>query len=329
MERECQEECVLIHFDLLRETIDRYLKKHSFCDECTKMVNKAYNLLVVDQDHEEADSNNDEVSCCKAPVSAKPEIVDSKKISKIYNGLTSCVSDQHVHVECKEEVVAHLIELAEPELSGFRQERHAKTIEIAQKEVLTCIGICLYERFQRIQLRLREGQQACDLLFYVALQSLKHSFEMAFESKQGISDLEKLCQEFDEEDRKKQEKALKKREKKSKKKAAAAIAAAASPVPQACSKKGLMPAEVSILKRLEEKPDLLLTKTAAADQQEPMSVIKLASMLDHEEDHEEDADDDGIPQEEIQQYLQQVSQQREELRKNLRQRFAQLCVNGL
>ena len=38
MERECQEECVLIHFDLLRETIDRYLKKHSFCDECTKMV---------------------------------------------------------------------------------------------------------------------------------------------------------------------------------------------------------------------------------------------------------------------------------------------------
>ena len=79
-------------------------------------------------------------------------------------------------------------------------------------------GICLYERFQRIQQKLREGQQACDLLFYVALQSLKHSFEMAFDSKQGISDLEKLCQEFDEEDRKKQEKAQKKREKKKRKK---------------------------------------------------------------------------------------------------------------
>ena len=48
-------------------------------------------------------------------------------------------------------------------------------------------GICLYERFQKIQQRLREGQQSCDLLFYVALQSLKRSFEMAFESKQGIS----------------------------------------------------------------------------------------------------------------------------------------------
>ena len=31
--------------------------------------------------------------------------------------------------------------MAEPELSGLRQERHAKTIEIAQKEVLTCIGM--------------------------------------------------------------------------------------------------------------------------------------------------------------------------------------------
>ena len=38
------------------------------------------------------------------------------------------------------QVVSHLIEMAEPELSGLRQERHAKTIEIAQKEVLTCIG---------------------------------------------------------------------------------------------------------------------------------------------------------------------------------------------
>merc|ERR1711981_131453 len=189
-------------------------------------------MLVVDDDEEEEEEvsesvgdcssgessdhhDHNQANNCKAPI---PVDTDHKKITKIYNGLTSCVSDQHVHVECKEEVVGHLIEMAEPELSGLRQERHAKTLEIAQKEVLTCIGICLYERFQRIQQRLREGQQACDLLFYVALQSLKHSFEMAFESKQGISDLEKLCQEFDEEDRKKQVKAQKKRDKKKKKK---------------------------------------------------------------------------------------------------------------
>ena len=133
MERECQEECVLIHFDLLRETIDRYLKKHSFCDECTKMVssrkkilfflgknnkanwlflfqvNKAYNMLVVEDDcssGESSDHEHNQANNCKAPI---PVDTDHKKISKIYNGLTSCVSDQHVHVECKEEVVGHLI----------------------------------------------------------------------------------------------------------------------------------------------------------------------------------------------------------------------------
>ena len=103
MERECQEECVLIHFDLLRETIDRYLKKHSFCDECTKMVNKAYTMLVEDEDYtrdSSESSTSHESSCCKAP-SLAVETGDDKKITKIYNGLTSCVSDQHVHVECK------------------------------------------------------------------------------------------------------------------------------------------------------------------------------------------------------------------------------------
>ena len=80
------------------------------------------------------------------------------------------------------------------------------------------LGICLYERFQRIQQRLREGQQACDLLFYVALQSLKFSFEMAFESKMGNSEVDKLLAGFAESDRQEELKAQKKREKKKKQK---------------------------------------------------------------------------------------------------------------
>ena len=123
---------------------DRYLKKHSFCDECTKMVNKAYALLVEDEEPDQpvskGSSGCQDSGCSASHPPMGNNLEDEKKISKIYNGLTSCVSDQHVHVECKEEVVAHLIEMAEPELSGFKQERHAKTIEIAQKEVLTCIG---------------------------------------------------------------------------------------------------------------------------------------------------------------------------------------------
>lgn len=46
MEQECREEAVLIPFAAIRQTLDGYLKKHSFCTECTNMVNKAYTLLV-------------------------------------------------------------------------------------------------------------------------------------------------------------------------------------------------------------------------------------------------------------------------------------------
>ena len=46
MEQECREEALLLPFASIRHTLDGYLKKHSFCSECTNMVNKAYNLLV-------------------------------------------------------------------------------------------------------------------------------------------------------------------------------------------------------------------------------------------------------------------------------------------
>ena len=46
MEQECKEEVVLLPFPDLRKTLDQYLRKHSFCSECSNMVNKAFNLLV-------------------------------------------------------------------------------------------------------------------------------------------------------------------------------------------------------------------------------------------------------------------------------------------
>ncbi len=395
MERECQEECVLVHFDVLRSTVDQYLKKHSFCSECTNMVNKAYNLLVQDQDPKERDRQQVS-SCCTADESdnhSSPALdgESAKALGNrrdMYKGLTSCVADQHVHVECRTEFVKTLIEMAEPELSGLKQERHAKTIEIAQKEILTCIGICLYERFQRIQQRLREGQQSCDLLFFVALRCLKQSFDVAFESKQGMSEMERLCQELDEEERKKAEKAQKKREKKNLQKAAKkkiikekeAAEAEAEDLKSSTSSssevvsnnatnttrikqskstasaKGKMQCSKNNKDKSKEnnvkannvnsnvvvnggksnnkdkaKPAISMSDVISASDG-PISVLKLASMLDEnevDEEEEEEAGEQLISQDEIQAYLRNVSHQREELRKNLRQRFAQLCVNGL
>ena len=53
----------------------------------------------------------------------------------LYDGLKSCPKERHIHVLCDTDFIAHLIDRAEPELTGGRRERHARTIEIAQEEV--------------------------------------------------------------------------------------------------------------------------------------------------------------------------------------------------
>ena len=59
-----------------------------------------------------------------------------------------------------------------------RRERHAKTLDIAQEEVLTCIGIHLYERFHRIYQSMKTEEQTWQLLFYTSVSTLKKSFEV-------------------------------------------------------------------------------------------------------------------------------------------------------
>lgn len=68
-----------------------------------------------------------------------------------------------------------------------RRERHAKTMEVAQEEVVTCVGICLLERLQRVAQRLREEEQMADMLQFASLQAMRRSFELAVESKRGFS----------------------------------------------------------------------------------------------------------------------------------------------
>lgn len=59
-----------------------------------------------------------------------------------------------------------------------RRERHAKTIDIAQEEVLTCLGIHLYERLHRIWQKLRAEEQTWQLLFHTGIDALRKSFEV-------------------------------------------------------------------------------------------------------------------------------------------------------
>lgn len=100
----------------------------------------------------------------------------------------------------------------------FIRERHAKTLEIAQEEVLTCLGICVADRLHRVHRRLREEETVCRVFAAVAVDTLSRNFEMAVELKQGISQLELLYEELTREEMVKQQRREKLRLKRKKKK---------------------------------------------------------------------------------------------------------------
>uniref|UniRef100_A0A9J8A4G3 Gametogenetin-binding protein 2 n=1 Tax=Cyprinus carpio carpio TaxID=630221 RepID=A0A9J8A4G3_CYPCA len=193
MSQECRDEVVLIDSTSLLETLETYLCKHRFCTDCKNKVLRAYNILVGDLD------------CSK----------EKGYCAALYEGLRCCPHERHIHVCCETDFIAHLLGRAEPEFAGGyeRRERHAKTIDIAQEEVLTCLGIHLYERLHRIWQKLRAEEQTWQMLFYLGIDALRKSFEMAVERVQGISRLEQLCEELSEEERAKELKQEKKRQK--------------------------------------------------------------------------------------------------------------------
>eukprot|EP00088_Acartia_fossae_P033893 TRINITY_DN3477_c0_g1_i10.p1 TRINITY_DN3477_c0_g1~~TRINITY_DN3477_c0_g1_i10.p1 ORF type:complete len:780 (+),score=258.71 TRINITY_DN3477_c0_g1_i10:58-2397(+) len=269
MEPECKEEIVLLPFPAIRATLDKYLKKHSFCCECATMINRAYTYLIEEgrdlanvlaEDNQcggggchptssASSTGDDESEGSDTDASSSTDNNNSRRNSSstvngavmkngkpstksiggyggpnickdatlnLFAGVSPCVSDKHVHVTCHPSFISQLLLLAEPEMSGLDQERHAKNMETALKEVLTCIGITLFNRFHKIQQRLREGEQTCDLLCYVAFISLRKSLEICVERKRGITDLDALCFQIEQSDRDRERRQARKRERKSK-----------------------------------------------------------------------------------------------------------------
>lgn len=198
MSEECRNEVLIIDSSKLEDTLSSYLTKHRFCTECRSKVMVAFNILIGEHD------TMSEKGYC--PV--------------LYDKLRCCPDDGHIHIASDSDYLALLIEKAEPELTGMnRRDRHAKTLDIAQEEVLTCLGIHIYERLYRIGQKLRAEEQTWELLFYLGVETLKRSFECAVEHKQGMSNLERMCEELLEEERAKEQRRQLKRQKKKRRKA--------------------------------------------------------------------------------------------------------------
>ena len=113
-------------------------------------------------------------------------------------GIKSCPKERHIRALCDIDFIAHLIVRAEPELAGEWREKHARTIDIAQEEVLTCTGIQLWERLYSLWQKLRAEEQTWQMLFYLGVEVLRKSFETAVEKKQGMSRPEQVWEEISE-----------------------------------------------------------------------------------------------------------------------------------
>ncbi|XP_054747875.1 gametogenetin-binding protein 2-like [Anastrepha obliqua] len=204
MKYNCRDELATIETRELHEVLENYLKKHKFCQGCRNKIEKAYHILVNE-------------TTCKEGFDAA-----------LYANIRKPQSEKHIQIITKKvDFLDALIRRAEPEVNGSyskQRERHAKTLEIAQEEVLTCVGMIMYERLRRIYISLREEERACQVLAAVGVHALSRSFDMAVERKQGISNLELLYQEISRAERakelrreqKKLKKKLKKMEKKEK-----------------------------------------------------------------------------------------------------------------
>ncbi|XP_011503263.1 PREDICTED: gametogenetin-binding protein 2-like [Ceratosolen solmsi marchali] len=193
MEHDCLKEITFIDADTLDATLNTYLHKHKFCSECRTKVLLASSLLTTESD----------------------PIKEKGYVSSLYADIKRCTGG-HIHLPLNIDYIGSIIRRAQPELMG--RERHAKTLEIAQEEVLTCLGICVAERLNRIFRRLKEEEIIVKVLAAVAIDTLSRNFQMAIEYKQGVTQLEVLYKELKKEEVFKQQRREKLRLKRKKKK---------------------------------------------------------------------------------------------------------------
>lgn len=59
-------------------------------------------------------------------------------------------------------------------------------MEIAQEEVLTCLGICMAERIHKVHRRVKEEETVCKVLAAVAIDALSRNFQVIFVGKKAI-----------------------------------------------------------------------------------------------------------------------------------------------
>ena len=66
-------------------------------------------------------------------------------------------------------------------------------MDVAQEEVLTCLGVHLYERLHRVWQKLRAEEQTWQMLFYLGVDALRRNFEVLPSRLRDVSGWPAVC----------------------------------------------------------------------------------------------------------------------------------------
>jgi len=204
MNRECHEEIATLDCKGVVETMDNYLKKHRFCNECKSKVQKAYHILTGEIDAKT------EIGFCSA-------LYEGLHCCKVKNDKKDIIKSKHIHICPERSYIVHMLTQADTEISGSKKERHAKTIDVAQEEVCTCLALHLYQRLHKVWHQKLTFEQTWLTLFYLGIESIRQNFEMYVEGKLGVG-MEALCEAIEQTDREKEQKLQKRRQRKQRQK---------------------------------------------------------------------------------------------------------------
>ena len=310
--RECHEEIATLDCKGVVETMDNYLKKHRFCNECKAKVQKAYHILIGEIDPKS------EIGFCSA-------LYEGLHCCKVKNDKKDGIKSKHIHVCPERSYIVHMLTQADTEIIGSKKERHAKTIDVAQEEVCTCLALHLYQRLHKVWHQKLIFEQTWLALFFLGIESIRQNFEMYVEGKIGVG-MEALCKAIEQTDREKQQKLQRRRQRKQRQKQKKDQKSNGGEKPEsACSNK--IPAE-----KVSSIPEVQHGATA----ENGKFHLCLLDIFSNTEDCQclDECSDDletELTQEEILEFERnrtQINVQRSRLRERIRQDFENFCNIG-